>query len=79
MGVGYCGFGDEVWTEGFFGLIPRLDWMYEGLNLENLQNKWVSMGIRVKMLSDTSARCKIDTYNANHNAHQGRNTNARAL
>lgn len=39
MGIGYCGFGDEVWTEGFFGLIPRLDWMYEGLNLKLCRKK----------------------------------------
>lgn len=36
MGIGYCGFGDEVWTEGFFGLILRASRavMYEALNVD---------------------------------------------
>lgn len=45
MGVGYCGFGDEVWTEGFCGLILRASrvLMYQIRSIEcglrNLQNK----------------------------------------
>ena len=34
MGVGYCGFGDEVWTEGFFGLILRVSRMNSVLNVD---------------------------------------------
>lgn len=55
MGIGYCGFGDEVWTEGFFGLILRLDWMYEGLNLKLCRKKgylWIFVKCYLTQVQD---------------------------